>query len=908
MRIFYTIILALCLGSFHTFGQTCTLTVSGNQTGKAISPDLFGIFFEDLSYAADGGLYAELVQNRSFEYNSIDNTSFTALTSWSLVTRGGGSATIVVDSASPLNANNRHYLTLAISNAGTGVGVMNAGWDGIALTSGATYAYSFFAKRSASLTSPITVQLENTGGTVYGTATVSAVTSNWASYAGTITSNATNANSRLVILATGTGTVNLDMISLFPPNTFKNRANGLRADIAQKIADLQPKFMRFPGGCLVHGQGVANIYKWKNTIGPLEQRKEDRNIWNYHQSMGLGFYEYFQFCEDIGAKPLPVVAAGTCCPNSIGGQKGIPMDSMKYYVQDILDLIEWANGDSTSAWGAKRAAAGHPKPFNLEYLGVGNEDDITPLFKERFQMIYDSLRRYHPEIKVCGTSGPFPDGGNFVEGWKYAKQLGMDMVDEHYYVDPPWFLANSTRYDNYSRPGPKVYIGEYASKGTTLYNAICEAAYMTSLERSGDVVNMASYAPLLCNANHQSWNPDLIYFNNTALYATPSYYTQKLFCTNQGDTYVPCTVTAPPQDSITGRIGLGTWNTQAQFDDAIVTSNGSPIFSDNFTTASGSWTPYTGTWAVSGGTYNQSGTTTPAMAAASSISKKSYTYTVRARKTGGAEGFLVVFGMKDTSNYYWWNIGGWNNTAHQLQKCTGGSRTGIGTQITGSINTNQWYTIAITLTGNNIKCYLDNVLIHDYTADEGIYMSSVKNTQTGDIILKVVNTTASSHNTLCKLNGLNITTTTASVTLLKGASGDQNSFANPAFVQPSSSTMNVGPSFTYMAPALSLTVIKIPVPTSMKRNPSLNSNKSAPFITTVHDGNIVVRFQAAVVNDHHIQIAMTDLRGRVEFSRTVSGNSVVIPIRQFASGVHVIDVRNNGKTWHEKICLGPQFR
>jgi alpha-L-arabinofuranosidase len=900
-------LVAVCLISSYTFGQTCTLTVNGNQIGKAISPDLFGIFFEDLSYAADGGLYAELVQNRSFEYTTIDNENFTPLTSWSLVTRGGGLANILVDSASPLNTNNRHYLTLTITSSGAGVGVMNAGWDGIALTAGATYSFSFFAKRSTNVTTPITVQLENTSGTVYGTATVSAITSDWTKYSGTITSNTTNANSRLVILTTGTGTINLDMISLFPPNTFKNRTNGLRDDIARKIADLQPKFMRFPGGCLVHGQGVANIYKWKNTIGSLEQRKEDRNIWRYHQSMGLGYYEYFQFCDDIGAKPLPVIAAGTCCPNSVGGQQGIPMDSMKYYVQDILDLIEWANGDSTSTWGAKRAAAGHPKPFNLEYLGIGNEDTTTVLFKQRFQMLYDSLRHYHPEIKICGTAGPFASGINFTDGWNYGTQQGLQLIDEHYYMGPAWFLNNTARYDNYSRTGPKVYIGEYASQGNTHYNAIAEAAYMTSLERNGDVVHMASYAPMICNANHVSWTPNLMFFNNTAIYGTPSYYVQKLFSTNQGDTFIPNTIYTL-QDSITGKIGIGTYNTQAQFDDATVTSGTTSLFSDNFSTVSGSWTTNAGTWAVSGGTFNQSGANTPATTVASTINRYSYTYTVRAMKTGGTEGFIVVFGWKDVNNYYWWNIGGWDNTVHQLEKCVSGTRSSVGTSAKGSITLNQWYTISIVLTGANIKCYLDNVLIHDYTAEQTIFMSSVKNTKTGDIVLKVVNTSAASLNTVCKLNGLNLTSATATATVLKGASGDQNSFTNPTVVQPSSSTMSVGPSFTYVAPALSLTVFNIHTPTRLKQNSLPGSDKSAPFITTIHNGNLVIRFKPAIAKDDHAQIFMTDLGGRVEFSRTISDNNFIIPISQFASGVHIVNIRSSGRTWHDKICLGRQIR
>jgi alpha-L-arabinofuranosidase len=320
----------------------------------------------------------------------------------------------------------------------------------------------------------------------------------------------------------------------------------MRADLAQVIADLKPKFMRFPGGCLTHGDGVANIYRWKNTIGPVEQRVDQRNIWNYHQSIGLGYFEYFQFCEDIGAKPVPVLAAGVSCQNSGGtwkigsiGQKGIPMDEMQAYVQDVVDLIEYANGPATSTWGAKRAAAGHPAPFNLEYLGIGNEDKITCLFEERFRMIYDAVHKAHPEIKIIGTVGPSPNGEDFDKGWKLADQLAVGIVDEHYYEKPQWFLKNTARYDAYNRQRSKVYIGEYASWGNKLFNALCEAVYVTNLERNGDVVKMASYAPLIARIGHTSWNPNLIYFNGTHVFPTVNYYVQQQFAANAGSEYLP---------------------------------------------------------------------------------------------------------------------------------------------------------------------------------------------------------------------------------------------------------------------------------------------------------------------------------------------------------------------------------
>ena len=452
-----------------------TVTVRANQ-GKAISPDLFGIFFEDINYSADGGLYAELVQNRSFEYTAADHKDWNSLTAWELVTRDGGKGSVAVETGEPLNSKNPHYAVVTADVGGGSVGLMNYGFDGIPLKAGEKYDLSFFARQISGEPLSLAVRLESKDGMFYGEAKFSGLTKAWTKYTATIQANADDADARLVVLTTGTGTFCLDTVSLFPQKTFHDHPNGLRADLAQVIADLHPKFVRFPGGCLTHGYGLENIYRWKNTIGPIEQRKEQFNIWHYHQSVGLGFFEYFQFCEDIGAKPLPVLAAGVCCQNSPGGQHGLPMDQMQDYVQDVLDLVEYANGSVNSAWGAQRAAAGHPAPFHLEYLGVGNEDAQTPEFGVRFKMIYDAVKAKYPNLTVVGTVGPSPSGGDFSEGWKFANALGVDIVDEHYYQKPEWFLSNLGRYDAYDRAATKVYVGEYASWGNSLFNALAEAA------------------------------------------------------------------------------------------------------------------------------------------------------------------------------------------------------------------------------------------------------------------------------------------------------------------------------------------------------------------------------------------------------------------------------------------------
>lgn len=537
--------------------QNTTNASAASKGGKATSSDLFGIFFEDLSYAADGGLYAELIQNRSFEYNPADKKGWDALTSWEYTTEGYGYGDISVETKYPISEQNPHYVVLNVDVPGQGVGLTNFGFDGIAVKEGEPYNFSVFLKQFSEASIPVQVRLQSKAGVVYSQAILHTDSKDWKQYSVPFTATQTDPNAVLVIVGQAKGKFGIDMVSLFPQKTFKNRTNGLRQDLGQLIADLKPKFMRFPGGCLAHGDGVNNIYRWKNTIGPVEQRKEQRNIWSYHQTLGLGFFEYFQFCEDIGAKPVPIVAAGVSCQNSGGtwrigssGQCAIPMKDMNQYIQDVFDLIEYANGTATSEWGSKRALAGHPAPFNLEYIGIGNEDKMTPEFYERFKMIYDAVQKKYPKITVIGTVGPDPSGVEYDLGWKFANELAIPIVDEHFYRNPEWFLENNARYDTFDRTKSKVYVGEYASWGNAMSNALAEASLMTSMERNGDVVHMASYAPLLAKIGHESWNPNLIYFNNTKASPTVNYYVQQLFSNNQGNRYFANVLSFPTSTNI----------------------------------------------------------------------------------------------------------------------------------------------------------------------------------------------------------------------------------------------------------------------------------------------------------------------------------------------------------------------
>lgn len=519
---------------------TAALSIDGKKQ-KDISDMLVGVFFEDISYAADGGLYAELVQNRDFEYDAVDRKEWTPSTAWRAAS---GSVTIATDN--PLSTSNPHYVVLTADT------IYNSGWDGINVTDGETYDFSFYVNNIDGGSKTFTVALTDSGRTMASAEIkTSGDAGEWHKYEASLTAEGSATAAELAVIAHGGRRAAADMISLFPRETFNGHKNGLRKDIAQAIADLHPKFVRFPGGCMSHGDGIDNIYHWTHSVGPLEDRNPDRNIWRYHQTRGIGFYEYFLFCEDIAAEPLPVLAAGVPCQNSspdadgYGGQQGgIAEEDMPAYVAEILNLIEWANGDTaTSDWARLRAEAGHPAPFGLKYIGIGNEDIISTAFEDRCLMICKAIKEAYPDITVCGTVGPFHyPSSDYVEGWKYAREHSdvIDMVDEHYYETVGWFINNQHYYDSYDRDGPKVYVGEYAArqgKGS-IDCALAEALHLCALERNGDIVAMSSYAPLLSKNGHSNWSPDMIYFDNRKITLTPSYETQRLFATYSGDKYI----------------------------------------------------------------------------------------------------------------------------------------------------------------------------------------------------------------------------------------------------------------------------------------------------------------------------------------------------------------------------------
>lgn len=553
--------LVASLFSFKAIGQlkatsssneTINLVVDLNATGVKIQPTMYGIFFEDINFAADGGLYAEMVKNRSFEF--LDSKM-----GWLEPNSNKLSLNNQSGYLSPIKyaGQNTNQTYARVEVKGPKYELINEGFRGMGVKKDAKYNLTINAKKFSGDITKIKIQFIDSLNNVLGETIILPKGKNWKSYETQLTASKTILKTKLKFTFEGTGEIDLDMISLFPVDTWKGRKKGLRKDLVQLLDDLNPGFLRFPGGCIVEGRTLARRYQWKKTIGNIEDRELLVNRWNtefahkpapdYYQSFGLGFFEYFLLSEDLGAEPLPILSCGIACQFNTG--ELVPMEELDPYVQDALDLIEFANGSISTSWGKLRADMGHPEPFNVKYLGIGNEQ-WGEAYIERYEVFHKAIKAKYPEIVLVSGSGPFPDGDYFEYGWEELKKLNVEIVDEHYYRQPQWFRDNANRYDSYDRNGPKVFAGEYAahpkdvedgSKENNWETALSEAAFMTGLERNADVVNLTSYAPLMAHVDAFQWAPDMIWFNNLESYGTANYYVQKLYGNNSGTDLIAIT-------------------------------------------------------------------------------------------------------------------------------------------------------------------------------------------------------------------------------------------------------------------------------------------------------------------------------------------------------------------------------
>lgn len=783
-----------------------TMNIDATKRGPELSPYQWGLFFEEINHAGDGGLWAEMIDNGSFE--QFDERG----SMWA--TQGGATATIVRSDL--LNG----VQTKALKVNATGAtatsmrGISNNGYWAMAFDEGAEYKLSLFVKtdNAAAMQGRLFAQLQTIGSNAAMSEAVALVgtleNGQWTKMTVKLRATGSTANGQLALLSAASGTYYIDVVSMFPADTWKG--HGLRRDLAEMIAETRPTFVRFPGGCFVEGyDNYGNAYQWKRTIGPLEQRVQHKGNWGYYYTAGMGYDEYLQMCEDLGAAPLFVVSVG------MGHGVNIPMNDLDTLVQNTLDAIEYANGDGSTEWGARRIANGHAEPYNLKMIEIGNENyqPEDTEYPERYIKFYNAIKEKYPDIICIGN----------VEAWgtddpSWRTNYPVDVLDEHYYRTAAWMRQQYNKYDTYSR-SQKIYNGEYAANGDgatgTLNTALAEAVFMLGQERNSDICYMGSFAPALCNDHDPCWAYTMLHYDQSRSMGTPSYYVQKMFGQNDAGQNLLWTETGNTFGT-GGKVGVGAWSTRVSYDDVKVSyADGATIIADDFSEDNG-WTDNRGTWSVAGGVKQCTSQTDNCTSVYNtSVGTDHYTYSLRARKDGGNEGFLVIFNYADANNYAWWNIGGWGNTQHAVEVCRDGVKTTVASA-SGSVQTGQWYDLRIEVEGENVKCYMDNVLIHSFKIElqRRLYQSVQIDEQTSQLVVKVVNT--GSEATALTLNLQGMTPTDASGELLTSASlADVNTLDNPTKVTseviPETQFSILDSQFATDVPARSFCIFRIDV-------------------------------------------------------------------------------------------------
>jgi alpha-L-arabinofuranosidase len=801
-----------------------SLTIDVDNPSHRISPRLYGIFFEDINFGGDGGLNAELVKNGSFEFPQ-------RLMGWTASPQNRAKADMQVSHEAPTFAANPHYLNLR--NNGRPAAAVNEGFRGIGVRAGERYVFSAQARGDGdNLT--LHVALVGPAGETLAAVEIKGISENWSEHAAALIPAATSPKAQLVLTLARPGAIDVELVSLCPENTWKGRPHGLRADLVELLAELKPAFLRFPGGCIVEGSDLSRRYQWKTTIGERPERRLIINRWNsefahrpapdYFQSFGLGFYEFFLLAEDIGAEPLPILNCGMACQFNSG--ELVPLDELGPYIQDALDLIEFANGASTTAWGAKRAAMGHAEPFGMKMLGIGNEQ-WGPQYFERYKRFAEVLKEKHREIELVSGSGPFPADENFRFAWRELRDLKAEIVDEHCYAMPDWFLRSATRYDNYDRSGPKVFMGEYAAQSVDIASpdnrnnlrcALAEAAFMTGLERNSDVVVMSSYAPLLAHEEAWQWRPNLLWFDNLSAYATPNYFVQQMFSRNRGDVVLPVKLAdSRPAEPASGRIGLVTDRSSAEFSHMRVTVGRQTIDLAGAYNDDRNRTTFRGNWEVRDGVIRQTDRRAAARVQFGDFSWQDCTLTLKARKLAGRGGFGVIFRNSAGGSYLQWNLGSENNTRHTFQANLASHSVDDTTveRKAGRIESEQWYDLKVEVAGSKVRCFIDGELVHDLDIPPPdlprLFATASRDTNSGEVILKVVNPTGENAPVELNLSGVS-GLESASATIMKGNPEDENSIGEPRKVAPSTETVDATQlPFSHTFPPNSLSVIRFDV-------------------------------------------------------------------------------------------------
>ncbi|HEX7780651.1 MAG TPA: alpha-L-arabinofuranosidase C-terminal domain-containing protein [Vicinamibacterales bacterium] len=820
-----------------------TIAVDVAKTGPRIPANLYGIFYEEINHAGDGGLYAELVQNRGFEDANLppacvlengfvvpprtphfdtgrpstwrlrwDATN--PHPAWRLDATAGSEATIALTADQPLNDASPHSLEIAVSRIATDgrVRVVNDGYWGMAVTGGDDYRLRFFARSEDTFRGPITASIEGEDGTaIVSRAFTERPGARWRLYEATLRPARTDARARLVLQMGSPGRVWLDFVSLFPARTFKNRPNGLRPDLAQAVADLKPGFIRGPGGCFAEGITIESRPQWKRTLGPVETRPGTYSPWGYWSTDGFGYHEFLQFAEDVGADALWVANVGVSC--SFRSGTFLPDEEVPALIADTLDAIEYAIGPPSSTWGAARARNGHPAPFPLKYIEIGNEQQGAR-YGARVARFAQAIKAKYPHIKVVLSS--------WISGLDRAAITAagaIDIVDEHAYKPVHWAVENFDSFGKYAREGWDLYIGEFATNAGVgrgnLLAALNDAVYMMSAEKNTDLVKMVSYAPLLENVNHRDWEVNMIHFDSSRQFARATYYAQQLFAGHRPDVNVATTVrldSVPPRP-ITGRIGVGTWNTAAEFADIRVERGGRVVYQSDFATGAAGWAPVTGrgqggrgTWGTVEGAYRQSGEVV-AFSYVGDVAWSDVTISLRARKISGAEGFLVLAGTVDGRRVQW-NVGGWNNRQSAIQA----GDAIIGRPVQGGVETGRWYDLRVEVRDRTVRGYLDGKLLQEETFPrvDTVLAIAGRDERTGDVVLKVVNTSAQAASMAIEVSSTTAPATGEITVLTSANPADENSFEEPGKIKPVTTKLSgVGRTFTYDFAPYSLSIVKL---------------------------------------------------------------------------------------------------
>jgi alpha-L-arabinofuranosidase len=837
--------LTLLLGARHTGDQQLqgSIRIDASKPGARIPANLYGIFYEEISHAGDGGLYAELVQNRGFEDANLPpacvrENGFVVPPrtphfdtgrpstwrlrwdvtnphpAWRLDATSGSEAAIALTVDQPLNDASPHSLEVAVSRIATGgrVAVVNDGYWGMAVTAGDDYRLRFFARAEKTFRGPITAIVEGEDGSPIATRTFTeAPGERWRVFEGTLRATRTDPRARLALSIGSTGRVWLDFVSLFPARTFKNRPNGLRPALAQTIADLRPGFIRGPGGCFAEGITIESRPQWKRTLGPVETRSGTYSPWGYWSTDGFGYHEFLQFAEDIGADALWVANVGVSC--SFRSGTFLPDEDVPALIEDTLDAIEYAIGPPSSTWGAARARNGHPAPFPLKYLEVGNEQQGAR-YGARVARFAQAIKARYPQIKVVLSS--------WISGLDRAAIAAagpIDIVDEHAYKPLHWAVENFDSFARYAREDWDLYIGEFATNAGVgrgnLLAALNDAAYMMSAEKNTDLVKMVSYAPLLENVNRRDWEVNMIHFDSSRHFARATYYAQQLFAQHRPDVNLATTVQfdAVPPRPIAGRIGVGTWNTAAEFADVRVERDGRVVYQSDFAAGAGGWAPVTGraqggrgTWSTVEGAYRQSGEVV-AFSYAGDENWTDVTISLRARKLSGAEGFLVFAGTAEGRRVQW-NVGGWNNRQSAIQA----GDAIIGRPVQGGVETGRWYDLRVEVRDRTVRGYLDGKLLNEETFPriDTVLAIAGRDERTGEVVLKVVNTSAQAASMAIEIAGAK-PPAEGQITVLTSANPtDENSFDQPGKITPGTTKLSgLGRTFTHVFAPYSLSIIRL---------------------------------------------------------------------------------------------------